>query len=158
MVSAHFLISSSESMPPSRSFGPRPRPIHWPRAEDRRSAVVSLRNSTTPHRAAFRKDLEIVEAGISLQRLRSKPVQQCFVDLGFQCYASDPFFHKELLKLICNDLKPTDEQIVLYVFFACTTISWPTQRSFRPLKPELKVAGDLTRAKKELPGMDWSRS
>jgi hypothetical protein len=34
---------------------------------------------------------------------------------------------------------------------ACTTISWPTQRSFRPLKPELKVSGGLTRRKSELP-------
>jgi hypothetical protein len=48
----------------------------------------------------------------------------------------------------------SDERIVLYVFFvffACTTISWPTQRSFRPLKPELKVSGGLTRRKSELP-------
>jgi hypothetical protein len=45
----------------------------------------------------------------------------------------------------------SDERIVLYVFFACTTISWPTQRSFRPLKPELKVSGCLTRPKSELP-------
>src|SRR5215510_7728888 len=28
----------------------------------------------------------------------------------------------------------TDEQIVRYVFFTCTTISWPTQRSFLPNK------------------------
>src|SRR6516164_3869104 len=36
----------------------------------------------------------------------------------------------------------TDEQIVRYVFFACTTISWPTERSFRPLK---RSSGGLTR-------------
>jgi hypothetical protein len=157
MVSAHFLISSSESMPPSRSFVPRPRPIHWPRAEDRRSAVVSLRNSTTPHRAAFRKDLEIVEAGISLPRLRSKPAQQCFVDLGFQCYASDPFFHKELLKLICNDLKPTDEQIVLYVFCQCT-LKWPSATILSTAGAQSKALRGFLRTKTPLPELDWSRS
>jgi hypothetical protein len=107
---------------------------------------VSLRNSTTPHRAAFRKDLEIVEAGISLLRLRSKPAQQFFVDLGFQCYASDPFFHKELLKLICNDLKPTEEQIVRYAFFAGSTLNWPTTQILPTAEANLRALGILTRS------------
>ena len=51
----------------------------------------------------------------------------------------------------------TDEQIVLYAFFAGCSLKWPTMKILSMASEHLKTLGGIARLKGKLLMMDWSK-